>query len=169
MANSALPLEPYRSGDAVLTACGPYNSFCCGQDKTARSCCDSGNASLAVQVPGAGLGITIGGDMSDSGCPITTDSYTSLKAGRNALIAVTVVFVVALLTVAALALRWRRSWRQRKTEYRDLEQDNTRLRNEHAEKEQQNQDLQQQVRAQEEKLINMPAMVRTALAPPNNI
>jgi len=31
------------AGDVVMTPCGQYSFFCCGQDGNARNCCDSGN------------------------------------------------------------------------------------------------------------------------------
>ena len=41
-------IEEYHTGDAVLTTCGEYGTFCCGQDSDSRACCDAGNATLVV-------------------------------------------------------------------------------------------------------------------------
>ncbi|KAF7503409.1 hypothetical protein GJ744_003892 [Endocarpon pusillum] len=37
-----------RSADVVLTPCGEYGTFCCGQNSGARACCDTGNGTVQV-------------------------------------------------------------------------------------------------------------------------
>jgi hypothetical protein len=38
----------FREAESVMTPCGQYNKFCCGQDKTARDCCDNDNGTVTI-------------------------------------------------------------------------------------------------------------------------
>lgn len=38
----------FRDGEAVLTPCGQYNLFCCGQNRAARACCDTENSTETI-------------------------------------------------------------------------------------------------------------------------
>ena len=40
--------EEFRSADVVLTPCGEYGTFCCGQNSGARACCDADNSTMQV-------------------------------------------------------------------------------------------------------------------------
>ncbi|KAF1830908.1 hypothetical protein BDW02DRAFT_650312 [Decorospora gaudefroyi] len=120
-------------GDAALTPCGPYNSFCCGHDEAARECCDTGNSTLAVQVAGGDVvpwpTITI--ESPPAGSPSTPSSTTSSlpadpntqsnETQRNTLIGLTATFGVAMLVLAALAIFWFTGMRKQKQRRQAIE------------------------------------------------
>ncbi|KAH7128304.1 hypothetical protein B0J11DRAFT_267119 [Dendryphion nanum] len=77
-------------GDALVTPCGTYNRFCCGQDKEARACCDSGNGSIAIPASEATL-------------------KTEVKDNKPTVIGLSVALGIAGLLVLGLAYDvWRR-------------------------------------------------------------
>lgn len=114
--------EDFRSGDAVMTPCGPYGSFCCGQDSAARACCDAGNNTLIV---GGGEAIcnntitiystttanTTPSTTMATTCPNTEALEATLKTKGNAVIALAVVSGCAVLMLAVLGTDW---WAKRR-------------------------------------------------------
>jgi hypothetical protein len=117
-----LPLGQGSSVDVVMTPCGDYTYFCCGQDDAARSCCTSGNGTVLVA---AGTAImptatvtytnTITGTSSITSCPsIDTSASAALKncestnntvpiaAGLGAALG------IAIITAVAFAVMWRK-------------------------------------------------------------
>ncbi|CAO2651419.1 Nn.00g039890.m01.CDS01 [Neocucurbitaria sp. VM-36] len=114
-------IETFRSGDAVLTPCGTYNNFCCGQDASARSCCDiNGSATLAAQIPGGDvMGIETAtssptlasiASSTPTGTGTLTPSGAACPSSRNtersALIGVAAAFGAIMIIAAALAIFW---------------------------------------------------------------
>lgn len=173
-------LEEYRSGDAVMTSCGNYNEFCCGQDQDARACCNEGNTTLAAQVPG---GDVIPWDLdpttsspapSNSACPTmdssgasttsrTTLSDTSLKTQRNALIGTTAGFAMLMLVAAILAILWRRRLKQEEREGQIKERERQRLQQERDALDQEKQRLTTEKQGIERAIANLPAPMRREL------
>ena len=140
-------VDSFRSGDAVLTPCGLYNNFCCGQDEAARSCCNEGNATLAAQIaggdlisqglpasslsPGSSASSTSGIGPTSTGVPITTgQSSTALKTQRNALIGLTAAFGVLMLLATIWAIFLRRRMRKEQREQLLNERERQRLQQE---------------------------------------
>jgi len=130
-------INRFSGSDAALTWCGSYGSFCCGDNKPARDCCDGvGNETLAVTVTsGEFINPPPNEDEEDGGestapsptstqnspprtndtCPTNfaqdkqdSPSDGSLKTARNALAGVTAALGVAAIAAAALAFRWKR-------------------------------------------------------------
>ena len=112
--------DVFRKGDAVLTGCGQYNQFCCGQSKEARACCDGGNSSEIIIIPA-------GDSMNDTAVTTVTviASSTSgpdagpksavsklkqdIKNKNNIIYALAAVFAAAMLGVIVLGLLvWRK-------------------------------------------------------------
>jgi hypothetical protein len=65
-------LGPEASVDVVMTPCGDYTYFCCGQDDAARTCCTEGNGTVLLA---AGTAIL----------PTATVTYTDTITGTGSL------------------------------------------------------------------------------------
>jgi hypothetical protein len=65
-------LGPEASVDVVMTPCGDYTYFCCGQDDAARTCCTLGNGTVLLA---AGTAIL----------PTATVTYTNTITGTGSL------------------------------------------------------------------------------------
>lgn len=106
-----------------MTPCGPYGSFCCGQDSAARACCNAGNNTLLV---GGGEAIcnetvtvysttTITSTATTTAisttpaatCPNTEALEANLNTEGNARTALATVLGCALLGLAVLYWDWR--------------------------------------------------------------
>lgn len=121
-----------------MTACGLYNSFCCGQDEAARSCCSTGNTTLAVQIAGGDPMFTETVTVTPTSCPTATGTGnlgatnangstvgcpTAPKTERNALIGLVAGFGLIMFVAAALAVYWRAKMNKKATENTRLEQE----------------------------------------------
>ncbi|KAH7355490.1 hypothetical protein BKA66DRAFT_446566 [Pyrenochaeta sp. MPI-SDFR-AT-0127] len=123
---NACIIDGFRSGDAVLTPCGSYNRFCCGDNKAARTCCDDGSSNLTAQVAGGEPMFTeiiypsscsaVAG-MASATATVTVTPSTSCQSSANsssntqrtAVIGVGAALGAVLALVGGLALLWRRS------------------------------------------------------------
>lgn len=65
-------LGPEAAVDVVMTPCGDYTYFCCGQDDAARTCCTEGNGTVLLA---AGTAIL----------PTATVTYTDTITGTGSL------------------------------------------------------------------------------------
>jgi hypothetical protein len=110
------------SVDVVMTPCGDYTYFCCGQDDAARSCCTSGNGTVLLAAGTAILPTatvtynnTIAATTSPTGCPSDNSTATSntnqptkntVPVGAAA--GLGGVLGVALIILAVLIAMWRK-------------------------------------------------------------
>lgn len=68
----------------MLTPCGTYNDFCCGQDKAGRSCCDeTGNTTLSAQVPGGEVICTKAAAVGPTSSVTSTVTVSATPTGIN--------------------------------------------------------------------------------------
>lgn len=120
--------ESFKSGDAVLTPCGTYNNYCCGQDDAARQCCTDGNTTLRAQVPAGDVITESSPGPSSSSSPSSTSNPSpptsptsqsssssttaSLQTTRNVLAGLTAAFGCAALVAAVLAIMAHRGARK---------------------------------------------------------
>jgi hypothetical protein len=131
--SSLVPLGAnFRSADVVLIPCDTY-TFCCGQDKAARDCCDSGNGSVRIPAGSAMFAKdqTSGSGISSIACSstilatatVTTTASSSISAltgssscdsQKNATIGVGAGLGATLLVVAAAAAFFAYKWRSTK-------------------------------------------------------
>jgi hypothetical protein len=105
------------SADVVMTPCGDYTYFCCGQDNAARSCCTSGNGTVLLAAGTAILPTaTITATTSPTNCPPTNSTTAGIanncESRKNvvpvgAVAGLGVALGVAVLTVVILAVLWR--------------------------------------------------------------
>ncbi|KAF7513149.1 hypothetical protein GJ744_010545 [Endocarpon pusillum] len=119
-ANVCLTTE-FHSIDIVLTPCGEYGSFCCGQDKDARACCDSnsteqvgtGEPNTSSPPPAASTpsGTNTIPTTTATACPDNGSLHANSNAWKPAPIAVTAVLGSALL--AGMVFFW---WKNREWE-----------------------------------------------------
>lgn len=106
-----------------MTPCGPYGSFCCGQDSAARACCDAGNNTLLV---GGGEAIcngtfTVDSTTTSPATPTNTSTTTTCsntyalestsKTERNTIIALAVALGFVVLMLGMLSWDW---WTKKK-------------------------------------------------------
>ncbi|KAF1949759.1 hypothetical protein CC80DRAFT_497224 [Byssothecium circinans] len=101
----------YYTNDAPLSACGGYNSFCCGQDGAARRCCEVINSNSTQHPLGILIkaGAVITGAM-DKGLPSPTpcgpngtSSAAALKSKQGAVIGLgTALGAVALVALGVV-------------------------------------------------------------------
>ncbi|KAH8750874.1 hypothetical protein BGZ57DRAFT_119381 [Hyaloscypha finlandica] len=97
------------SVDVVMTPCGDYTYFCCGQDNAARSCCTSRNGTVLLA---AGTAIL---PTSPTGCPLDNSTAASninqsakSTVPISAVAGLGVVSGVALIILAVLVVMWRK-------------------------------------------------------------
>jgi hypothetical protein len=112
------------SVDVVMTPCGDYTYFCCGQDDAARSCCTSGNGTVLLAAGTAILPTatvtynnTIAATTSPTGCPLDNSTAASninqstkntVPVGAAAALGVALgVPLIALIILAVLM--WRKA------------------------------------------------------------
>jgi hypothetical protein len=110
------------SVDVVMTPCGDYTYFCCGQDDAARSCCTSGNGTVLLAAGTAILPTatvtynnTIAATTSPTGCPLDNSTAASninqsakSTVPVGAVAGLGVVSGVALIVLAVLVVMWRK-------------------------------------------------------------
>ncbi|KAN0090055.1 hypothetical protein V8E51_018634 [Hyaloscypha variabilis] len=110
--------------DVVMTPCGDYTYFCCGQDNASRACCTLGNGTVLVAagtaiLPTATVTNTnaIAGSASITSCLSTstssasasnnscetTNSTVPIEAGLGAALG------IAIITAAGFAILWRQN------------------------------------------------------------
>jgi hypothetical protein len=119
--SNSIILGAVSSVDVVMTPCGDYTYFCCGQDAAARSCCTSGNGTVLLAAGTAILPTatvtynnTIAATTSPTGCPLDNSTAAS-NINRSAKSTVPVGAVaglgvvsgVALIILAVLVVMWR--------------------------------------------------------------
>ncbi|KAF2122578.1 hypothetical protein BDV96DRAFT_626464 [Lophiotrema nucula] len=136
--------EPFKNGDAVMTPCGAYGTFCCGQDGDARSCCESGNGTFQIAggEPQCNATQTIFSTTTVSATPTATGNLATstatvscsasdtsveklradLKSKQNVTIALATVFGVSMAVLIAASVFWAR-------ERKRLNNDSIELRN----------------------------------------
>lgn len=126
------------SVDVVMTPCGGYTYFCCGQDDAARSCCTSGNGTVLLA---AGTAIfptatvtynnTITATTSPTGCPLGNSTAASNinQSTKNTVPVGTAAGLgaalgLALIIVAVLIVMWsKNAHRAKEAEQRIKEKD----------------------------------------------
>jgi hypothetical protein len=115
-------LGAVSSVDVVMTPCGDYTYFCCGQDDAARSCCTSGNGTVLLAAGTAILPTatvtynnTVAAPTSPTGCPLGNSTAASNinQATKNtvpvgAVAGLGVVLGAALIIMAVLIAMWRK-------------------------------------------------------------
>lgn len=120
-------IAEFRSIDIVLTPCGEYGSFCCGQNKDARACCDANSteqvgtgeivtSSLPAAAPtSSGTNNTL--TTTPTACPDNGSVQANGNAWKPALIALTAVLGCAVL--ASMVFFWlkKRDWESKKSDW----------------------------------------------------
>ncbi|KAH8792309.1 hypothetical protein F5882DRAFT_516686 [Hyaloscypha sp. PMI_1271] len=104
------------SVDVVMTPCGDYTYFCCGQDDAARSCCTSGNGTVLLAAGTAILPtatVTYNNTVAAPTCTATSNINQSTKntVPVGAAAGLGVVSGVALIILAVLVGMW--GWRKK--------------------------------------------------------
>jgi len=120
--SNSIILGAVSSVDVVMTPCGDYTYFCCGQDDAARSCCTSGNGTVLLAAGTAILPTatvtynnTIAATTSPTGCPLDNSTAASninqsakSTVPVGAVAGLGVVSGVALIVLAVLVVMWRK-------------------------------------------------------------
>jgi hypothetical protein len=118
----------FASSDVVLTPCGEYGYFCCGQNRVARACCDSNNGTEQVgtgEVLTSSLGLaqTVTVSFSPTASPtssgtkdtatLSPDAKCKQSTWKRATIALGVLLGCALAGFVAFVLWYKKKVRTR--------------------------------------------------------
>lgn len=107
----------YGATDIVLTPCGEYGVFCCGQNSVARACCDANNNTVQVGTgevisespPSPTTTATSTNATSTTpvtSCPNDGSAQANCQTPKNAAIALGAVLGLAILALVVLGVDW---------------------------------------------------------------